>query len=60
MDIKEFPNWMGICIIIKIKKDTKFNKEEKMFNSFNYFSSLFEFFFTVRVKLSNVKTEIVL
>ena len=52
---------MGIYIIIKNKKDTKFHKEEKMFNSFNHFSSSFEFFFfTVRVKLSNVKAKIVL
>ena len=36
---------MGIYIIIKNKKDTKFHKEEKMFNSFNHFSSSFEFFF---------------
>ena len=41
---------MGICIIIKIiqkkkiSKDTKFHKEEKMFNSFNHFSSSFEIF----------------
>ena len=37
---------MGIYIIIKNKKDTKFHKEEKMFNSFNHFSSSFEFFFS--------------
>ena len=36
---------MGICIIIKNKKDIKLRKEEKMFNSFNHFSSSFEFFF---------------
>ena len=60
IDIKEFPNWMGICIIKKNKKDTKFHKEEKIFNLLNHFSSSFQIFFTVIVKLSNVKAKLIL
>ena len=60
IDIKEFPNWMGICIIIKNKKIQNFIKKKKCFIHSIIFLPRSKFFFKVRVKLSNVKTMIVL